>query len=140
MSIHFLEQFPIRIHGGASAQTHPIILLRSLKWVPVCWGLHRKGKLFSYKTVLPWGKWTPKHPLHERNSFKSKIFESGLSKSHKKVNFFFLLNQVFLNGQDYEKQKGSGTSDQSLFILLIKFKRIPLLVIYYLTKFDNVII
>ena len=30
----------------------------------------------------------PKKPLHARNSFKNKIFERGLSKSRKKVNFF----------------------------------------------------
>ena len=33
----------------------------------------------------------------------------------------------------------SGTSDQSLFRLQDKFRKIPLLVIYFLTKFDNII-
>ena len=37
-------------------------------------------------------------------------------------------------GQSYQKQKGSGTSDQSLFRLQNKFINIPLLVMYYLTK------
>ena len=37
-----------------------------------------------------------------------------------------------------KKQKGSGTSDQLLFWLRNKFKNIPLFVIYYLTKFDDV--
>ena len=40
----------------------------------------------------------------------------------------------------YQKQKGSGTSDQSLlFRLKKKFKKISLLVIYCMTKFDGVI-
>ena len=67
------------------------------------------------------------------------MFESGLSKSHKKVNFLFLLNPVLLNGQDHEKQKRPGTSDQSLFILSNKFRKIPLSRMYYLTKFDLII-
>ena len=38
---------------------------------------------------------------------------------------------------NYQKQKGSGTSDQLLFRLQNTFKNIPLLVTYYLTKFDD---
>ena len=67
------------------------------------------------------------------------MFESGLSKSHKKVNFLFLLNPVLLNGKNHEKQKRPGTSDQSLFILSNKFRKIPLLRMYYLAKFDLII-
>ena len=37
------------------------------------------------------------------------------------------------------KKKGSGTSEQSLFRSLNKFRKIPLLVINYLTKFDDII-
>ena len=37
-----------------------------------------------------------------------------------------------------EKQKGSGTSDQSLFRLWNKSRNIPLFVLYYRTKFDDV--
>ena len=70
---------------------------------------------------------------------KIRCFEQGLSKSLKKVNFFFLLNPVPFNGQSYHKQKGSGTSDQLVFRLRNKFRKIPLLVIYYLNKFDDVI-
>ena len=33
----------------------------------------------------------------------------------KKLSLFFILNQVPFNRQDYQKQKGPGTSDQSLF-------------------------
>ena len=40
--------------------------------------------------------------------------------------------------ESYQKQKGSETSDQLLFRLQNKFKKIPLFVIYYLTKFDDV--
>ena len=68
-----------------------------------------------------------------------RYFERGLSKTFKKVNFFFLSNPVPFNGQSYKKQKGLGTSDQSLFRLRNKFKKISLLVIYYHTKFDDVI-
>ena len=60
-------------------------------------------------------------------------------KALKKLTLFFLSNPVPFNGQSYQKQKGPGTSDQSLFSLQNKFRKIPLLVIYYLTKFDDVI-
>ena len=59
-------------------------------------------------------------------------------KALKKVNLIFLPNPTPFNGQSYQKQKGSGTSDQSLFMSQNKFKKIPLFVIYYLTKFDDV--
>ena len=60
-------------------------------------------------------------------------------KALKKVTLFFLLNPVPFNSQNYQKQKGPGTSDQSLFRLQNMFREIPLLVMYYLTKFDDVI-
>ena len=69
---------------------------------------------------------------------KVKYFERGLSKSLKKVTLIFLLNPVPFNRQNYQKQKGCGTSDQSLFRLQNKFRKIPLLVMYYLAKFDDV--
>ena len=59
-------------------------------------------------------------------------------KPLKKLTLFFLSNPVPFNGQSYQKQKGPGTSDQSLFRLQNKFRKIPLFVIYYLTKFDDV--
>ena len=49
----------------------------------------------------------------------------------------FLSNPVPFNGQSYKKQKGLGTSDQSLFRLQNKF--FSLLVRYYQTKLDGVI-
>ena len=56
----------------------------------------------------------------------------------KRLTLPFLSNSVPFNRQSYQKQKGSGTSDQSLFKLQNKFKNIPLFVIYYPTKFDDV--
>ena len=70
---------------------------------------------------------------------KIRYLERGLSKSLKKANLFFLSNLVPFNGESYQKQKGSGTIDQSLFRLQNKFRKILLLVIYYLTKFDEII-
>ena len=70
---------------------------------------------------------------------KIRYFERGLSKCLKKVNFIFVTNPVPFNRQSYQKQKGHGTSDRSLFKLQNKFRKIPLLVTYYLTKFDDVI-
>ena len=55
----------------------------------------------------------PKQSLHARNSFRNKHFERGLW--------------------------GSGTSDQSLFRLQNKFRKITFLAIYYLTKFEDII-
>ena len=60
-------------------------------------------------------------------------------KGLKKLTLFFLLNPVSFNEQSRQKQKEPGTSDQSLYRLQNKFRKIPLLVIYYLTKFDDVI-
>ena len=69
--------------------------------------------------------------MHVRNSLKlwKRIIKKPL-----KVNFSFFSNPVPFNGQDYEKQKGPETSDQSLFRLQNQFRNIPLLVMYYLTK------
>ena len=50
--------------------------------------------------------------------FKIRHFERGLPKSLKKLTFFFLSNKVPFNGN--------------------KFKNIPVFVLYYLTKFDDV--
>ena len=60
-----------------------------------------------------------------------RYFERRLSKSLKKVNFFFKnsFGLVPFDGQSYQKQKGSGTSEQSLFRLQNKFRKILLLVL-----------
>ena len=60
-------------------------------------------------------------------------------KALKKLTLFFLSNPVLFNGQNYQKQKRPGNSDQSLFRLRNKFRKVPLLVMYYLTKFADVI-
>ena len=57
----------------------------------------------------------------------------------KKLTLFFLSNPVPFNGQNYQKQKGPGTSDQLLFRLRNKLRKISLLVMHYLTKFYDVI-
>ena len=49
------------------------------------------------------------------------------------------LNPVLFNGQDFEKRKGPETNDQSLFRLQNKCRKISLLVMYYLIKFNDVI-
>ena len=59
-------------------------------------------------------------------------------KALKKLSLFFLLNPVPFNAQNYQI-KGPGTIDQLLFRLQKKFRKTPLLVMYYLTKFDDVI-
>ena len=60
-------------------------------------------------------------------------------RASKKLTIFFLSNPVPFNGQIYQKQKGPGTSNQSLFRLQNKFRKIPLLVLYYLTTFDIIL-
>ena len=57
----------------------------------------------------------------------------------KRVTFLLLSSPVSFKRQNYQEQKGPGTSDQWLFRLRNKFWKIPLLVVYYLTKFDDVI-
>ena len=69
---------------------------------------------------------------------KVRYFERGLSKSFKKGNFILSFEPSPFNRQNYQKQKGPGISYQSLFRLQNKFRKIPLFVMYYLTKFDDV--
>ena len=61
-------------------------------------------------------------------------------KASKKLTIFFLWNPVPFNGQSYQKQNVPGTSNQLLFRLQSKFRKIPLLVIHYLTKCDDIIL
>ena len=56
-----------------------------------------------------------------------------------KVTSFLLSNPVFFNRQNYQKQKGAGTSDKLLLRLRNKLRKIPLLVMYYPTKFDDTV-
>ena len=68
---------------------------------------------------------------------KIRYFEKGYQKASKKLALFFLLSPVPFNGQSYQKQLGRGTSDQLVFRLRNKFRKIPLLAMYYLSKFDD---
>ena len=58
---------------------------------------------------------------------KARSFQRGLSKSLKKVTFFLLSSPVPFNRQNYQKHKGPAISDQWLFRLWNKFRKIPLL-------------
>ena len=79
----------------------------------------------------------PKQPLYARTYFKNKIFwKTIIKKLLKKLTLFFLSNPAPFIGQNYPKQKRPGTSEQLLFRLQNMFRKIPLLVMYYLTKFD----
>ena len=75
----------------------------------------------------------PKQALHARNFF-------DYQKAFKKSTLFFHLNSAPLNRTNYQKQKKPGTSDQLFFRLRNKFRKIPLLAINYLTKFDDVVL
>ena len=61
-------------------------------------------------------------------------YQKDYQKALKKLTLFFLSNQVPFNGQNYQTQKGPGTSDQSFFRLQNKLRKIILLVIYYRTQ------
>ena len=74
--------------------------------------------------------------MHARKYFNLK---EDYQKALKKVTSFFLADPVPFNRQNYQKQKGPGTSDQLLFRLQNKFRKTPLLVMYYLTSFGDVI-
>ena len=52
---------------------------------------------------------------------KSDILKADYQKALKKLTIFFISNLVPFNGQSYQKQKGPGTSNQSLFKLQNKF-------------------
>ena len=69
---------------------------------------------------------------------KIRYFERGLSKAFEKLTIFFLSSPVPFNGQSYQNQKGFGTSYQLLFRSQNNFRKIPLFVVYYLPKFDDV--
>ena len=62
-----------------------------------------------------------------------------IEKPLKKATLFFLSKPVPFSSQNNQKQMGPGTSDQSLYRLQNKFRKISLLVMYYLTNIDDVI-
>ena len=55
------------------------------------------------------------------------------------LTLFFLSNPVPFNGQNYEKQKGPELVTYRSSGLRNKFRKIPLLFMYYLSKFDDII-
>ena len=55
-------------------------------------------------------------------------------KPFKKLTLFSLSKPAPFNGQNYQKPKGPGTSDQSLFRLQNKFTKISLLVYFFVDK------
>ena len=67
------------------------------------------------RPVFNFAKKTQNSHCTQEIILKIRYSERGLSKTLKKVKFFFLSNPVPFNGQIYQKQKGSGTSHQSLF-------------------------
>ena len=82
---------------------------------------------------------TAKQPLHAQNYFKKlDILKKNCRKVLKKLTLYFLSNAIPFNGYDYKQQKEPGTSDQSLSGYKNKFRKIPLLVLNYLNKFDGV--
>ena len=56
-------------------------------------------------------------------------------KALKKLTLFFLSRPVPFNSKSYQKQKGPWTSDQSLFRLQNKFRKILLLAIYFFISY-----
>ena len=71
---------------------------------------------------------------------KIRYFEKGLPKSFKKVNFIFSPNPVPFNEKRYQKKRGLElVTSRSSGYEENKSRKIPLLVIYYLTKYDDVI-
>ena len=71
---------------------------------------------------------------------KIRHFEKGLSKNHKKVNsIFFFSTQSFLMDKGMKNKRGLELVNSHFFRLQKIFRKIPSLVIYCLTKFDDVI-
>ena len=80
-----------------------------------------------------------KYCLIAQNSHCMHILKKNDQKTLNKLTRFFLLYPVPLYGHDYEKQKGPGTSYQSLCGLQKMFRKIPFLAIYHLGNFDDLI-
>ena len=78
-----------------------------------------------------------KQPLHAINSFKNKVFWKRIIKNPYKVNFIFFFRTQSLSMDKVIKNK-RGLEVRSFFRSRNKFRKIPLLVMYYLTKFDDV--
>ena len=74
--------------------------------------------------------------LHARNSFENKIFWKRIIKKPSEIllDFFLCTHSIFM-----DKEKGPETSYLSLFGLQNMFRKIPFLMIYHLSNFDDLI-
>ena len=72
---------------------------------------------------------------------KIRYFERRLSKSLtlKKLTYFFFRAQFLLIGKNMKNKKGLELVTSLLFRFQNKFWKISLLVVYYLSKFDDII-
>ena len=70
---------------------------------------------------------------------KIRYFESGLLKSIKNVTVFFLSNPVDLVDKIIKNKRGLELVTSSFSGYKTSSENFPLLVMYYLTKFDDVI-
>ena len=82
----------------------------------------------------------PKTAIACKKFFRNKMFWKGIIKKPLKGWLYFFSNPFLFNRQSYRKQREPGTSDHSLFRLQSKSRKLPLLVMHYLIKFDNIII
>ena len=64
-----------------------------------------------------------KQPFYAGNCFKNKSLLEDYQKALEKLTLFFFSNQVLFHRQNYQKQKGPGTSDQFLFRSQNKFRK-----------------
>ena len=70
---------------------------------------------------------------------RKRYLKEDYQKALEKLTLFFFRTQPLLMDKVIKSKKGPGTSDQSLSRLQNKFRKITLLVIYYLTKFDDIL-
>ena len=99
----------------------------------------KQTKVYNIFFLFVWKEIAQNSHCMQEILLKKDICKEDHQKALKKWTLFFLSNSVSFNGQSYQKQKGPGTNDQSLFTLQNKFRKIPLLVISYLTKLDGII-
>ena len=80
----------------------------------------------------------PKQLLHVRNYFKKKMFcKMIIKKLLTSYLHFFFWTQALLMDKIIKNKRGLEPG-QSLFRLWKKFRKIPLLVLFYLSKLDDV--
>ena len=76
--------------------------------------------------------------MYAEKPFENKIFwKRIIKKPLKSLTWFFPLHPISFCGEDYEKQKGTGTSYHSLIGLQNMFRKLPLLVLCHLGIFDD---